>query len=84
MKQHDAGAHPAKDLAARNPKSPANSELLSRRKSNCGFCIVEICRFMSDTFLNKGAYIIHSFNVLFSLHVYLLLTYYLLFVLYLL
>lgn len=31
-----------------------------------GFCIVEICLLILDTFLNKGSYIIHHFNVHFT------------------
>ena len=39
-------------------------------KSNCGFCIIEICLQYWNTFLNKCGYVIHHFNVHFSLYVF--------------
>ena len=47
------------------------------------FCILKFAIWSWNTFLNKCGYVIHYFNVHFSLHVFLLMNYYLLFILYL-
>ena len=45
----------------------AKSFLLGWCKSNCSFCIVEICHLILEYILNKCDYVIHHFNVRFSL-----------------
>ena len=47
-------------------------KLLGWCKSNCSFCIVEICHLLLEYVLNKRGYkIIHHFNVHFLLYVFL-------------
>ena len=46
-------------------------KLLGWCKSNCSFCIVEICHLLLEYVLNKRGYkIIHHFNVHFLLYVF--------------
>ena len=57
--------------------------LLRWCKSNCGFALLNFAVLYWNTFLNKCGYIIHHFNVHFSLYAFFLMIYYLLFILYL-
>ena len=54
--------------------------LLGWFKSNCRFSLLNSAIWYLNSFLNKCGYVIHHFNVHFSLYFFLLMTYYLLFI----
>ena len=47
-----------------------DGQVLGWCRSNCGFCIVEICPLILEGILYKCGYVTYNFNVLFSLYVF--------------